>query len=477
VVLHGAERILRGEALYEEFFEFLPPGGFLVVAAWMQLLGEGFASVRALAVGVIAVIGALTYAAARLASGRRALAALLAVAWVVFSQGAWTTVNHHWFATAASMAAAVALLSATGGARGAAGLFAAGLFAGTAAMMVSTRGALLCLALVGVGLTLPDRRRLAATVAGIAVFPAGMLVYLAATGTVAAAFADVVLFPARHYSGIQGVAFGAFTAPHQAPAVAFFPLTFVLAGTTAALEGAAAWREPRFRACLALALVGLLGAFPRPDLPHINFTVPLACPLFALVATQLLRRAGHRLRLAASAAMLAVCAAGIGYAVQKELVPMLAGPLREVRATRGVFVAPQSPWIDAVAALVARLETTPREDAFFFYPYSPMLPYLTGRRHVAALDVMVPGYTTAEQYRDVCLRVVREARWVVIDRSWADPRVLRASFPGLRDPDPPEKRGLEAALRLAFDDVVHAWRGFELRGRATNPSEAACGTI
>jgi hypothetical protein len=326
-------------------------------------------------------------------------------------------------------------------------------------------------------LTLPGRRRLVAGIGGMAVFPAATLLYLAVTGTLEAAFADVVLFPARHYSGIQVVVFGAFTAPHQAPAVAFFPLTFVLAGATAVLDAGALWRQPRFRASLALALVGLLGAFPRPDLPHINFTVPLACPLFALVAADLLRRLGSRLRIAASTIALAVCAVGIGYAVHQEVVPMVTGPLREVPTTRGVFVAPQSPWIDAVAALVAHVEATPRDDAFFFYPYSPMLPYLTGRRHVAALDVMVPGYTTAEQYRDVCLRVVRDAQWVVIDRSWTDPRVLRMSFPGMRDPDPPGKRGLEAALRLAFGQVVHAWRGFELRRRAQSPSETVCGSI
>ena len=29
VLLQGADRLLRGERLYREFFEFLPPGGFL----------------------------------------------------------------------------------------------------------------------------------------------------------------------------------------------------------------------------------------------------------------------------------------------------------------------------------------------------------------------------------------------------------------------------------------------------------------
>jgi hypothetical protein len=475
VVLHGAERLLRGEALYRDFFEFLPPGSFLLVATWMKLIGPNFDSVRLLAVCVIAGIAALTYAAARVVSGNRSLAALLVVAWAAFSQGGWTVINHHWFATAASMASVVALLPALGRQRGAAGVFAAGVFAGTAAMIVSTRGALLCLAVVVIVLTLRQWRPLAAVIAGVAVVPAAMLVYLAATGAIAAAVADVVLFPARHYSGIQVVAFGASTPPHQMPAAAFFPATFLLAGTVAVFGRGAMWRDPRFQASLAFAIVGLFGAFPRPDVTHINFTVPLACPLFALVATHLLGRVGRGLKIAVSASLLVMCGLAIGYRLLGEALPMVAGPLRQVPTARGSFVGPPSPWIDAVAALVPHIERAPRDAAYFFYPYSPMLPYLTQRRHVAPLDVMVPGYTTAAQYRDVCLRVVREAQWIVLDRTWSHPDVLRAFFPSMRDPDPPEKRALEAGLERAFDKVVHAWRGMELRGRGPAPTDSACG--
>jgi len=76
-----------------------------------------------------------------------------------------------------------------------------------------------------------------------------------------------------------------------------------------------------------------------------------------------------------------------------------------------------------------------------------MLPYLTARRHIGPLDVMVPGYTTAAQYHEVCARVVREAQWVVLDRSWSHPDVLRAIFPSMRDPDPPAKRAPGAGAR------------------------------
>jgi len=52
---------------------------------------------------------------------------------------------------------------------------------------------------------------------------------------------------------------------------------------------------------------------------------------------------------------------------------MVAGPLREVPTTRGRFLAPPSTCLEAVAALVRHIERAPRGDAYFFYPYSPML--------------------------------------------------------------------------------------------------------
>ena len=67
-------------------------------------------------------------------------------------------------------------------------------------------------------------------------------------------------------------------------------------------------------------------------------------------------------------------------------------------------------WTNDFAVLMRQITLIPPGDAFFFYPYSPMLPYLTGRRHAAPLDVMPPGYTDAAQFRATCVQVVREAQ-------------------------------------------------------------------
>jgi hypothetical protein len=77
---------------------------------------------------------------------------------------------------------------------------------------------------------------------------------------------------------------------------------------------------------------------------------------------------------------------------------------------------------------------------------------------------MIPGHNTPEQYRAVCLRVVRDAQWLVIDRSWTNPLLLRAVY-----------REFEAAMRPAFDHVVHESPVFELRRRGANATERSCG--
>ena len=110
VLLNGAERMLRGSRLYADFFEFLPPGGFLLTEAWFSIAGISIGSARSLAILTIVGIACFTYLACWQASKNAPLSALLATGWVVMSQGVWTQVSHHWFTTLFSMVAAWAAL-------------------------------------------------------------------------------------------------------------------------------------------------------------------------------------------------------------------------------------------------------------------------------------------------------------------------------------------------------------------------------
>src|SRR5262249_17055653 len=46
ILLHGAERLLRGQRPYIDFFEMLPPGGFVIMTVWFGITGISIWSAR-----------------------------------------------------------------------------------------------------------------------------------------------------------------------------------------------------------------------------------------------------------------------------------------------------------------------------------------------------------------------------------------------------------------------------------------------
>jgi hypothetical protein len=254
------------------------------------------------------------------------------------------------------------------------------------------------------------------------------------------------------------------------------PATVLLTAVGVAVARSALWRQRRFHICVALAIVGIVGAFPRPDTPHLAYAAPLVAPLFALVVAELRGRLPLPAATAAAALLVVVALGHLAYAAILR-VRVLARPTALITTARGVVEHPAGPWARDLGALVARIERTDARDVFFFYPYAPMLPYLTARRHAAAVDVMTPGYTTPEQFRSACVRVVRDAQWVVMDRRGLDAAVLRSAFPRLSDIEPPERRAFERAVAATFE-TVHGSTFFELRRRRpSGPSPAVCEEI
>lgn len=437
--LHAAQRMLRGQALYRDFFEFHPPVGFLLIAGWQELFGPSLVSARALMVLVTAVMAWFTFACCRIASGgRMRLPAILTLLWVIAGQGMWMQVNHHWFTTMFSMIALWGTLSPER--RG--GTAIAGIAAGLAALVTTHRGGLVVVAIFA-GLVLDRQaRRLPVYVAaglGCAVL---VLAYLLAQGTVLFAFEQVVLYPMEHYSGIQAVPFGAFASLQFLPVLALYPLI-------AALLAVCLWQDwrkvlgQRHVATLCMfALAGLAGSFPRPDAVHIAFAAALALPLLAALLTGAIPTERSPLVLAVVAALaFAMIMLPWGRAVQA----VQAAP--KVSSAAGVVkVLPRN----GTAQLVAHLSAMPVAQKVFFYPYDPVLPFLTGKVHPARLDILVPEYSTPTQYRDTCVEVMQSTDWVVFDRKISEPAFYRAVFPAMRNPSPPEKRAFEDAVFAGF---------------------------
>ena len=210
VLLHGADRMLKGDRLYVDFFEFLPPGGFVLTAAWLSISGVSFLSARTLAILTIVGIACFSYLACQLASGKKPLSAAITIMWVVMSQGSWTQVNHHWFTTLFSMIAAwAALASVEQPQHRLKWPLIAGLAAGMAGMVTSSRGALVAVAAMTAFLFL-RRNWHEFLVCGLAtaLVPMGLLIYLASQDSLIAAFDSVIVFTATRYASNQGVPFG-----------------------------------------------------------------------------------------------------------------------------------------------------------------------------------------------------------------------------------------------------------------------------
>jgi hypothetical protein len=470
IVLHAADRMLHGERIYRDFFEFLPPGGFVLTEAWFAVLGISLETAHALAISLIAGISCLTFLSCRRAGGNAPVAAMIAVGWVVFSQSHMTIVSHHWFTTLFSMIVVWATLSGIeardGGARAAS---IAGLAGGMAAMVTPTRGALaLTGALVGFLQAIRPRRALTLLVIATAVFPLGIVAWLLAQGTLTDAFNDVILFTASRYAGVQWVPFGYGFSAQTLPVLVLFPVLLVLLVASMLLDGPAIWGDRLSRACVTFAIAGFIGCWPRPDIHHLAFSAPLACPLLARCLAVLTARWRMTFRLALIAEALALCLpSGQEFAsFWRDAVdaPMIATP-------RGVIAMPEE--IPGGAEMIARIAATPAGDRYMFYPYLPMMPFLTGREHVAAFDLFTPGYTLPAQYEDTCLSTVRDASWIVIDRNWYDPGYLTHMLPGVREPERPERLKLEQALDAGFPLVASAG-SLELRRIAAGADETIC---
>ena len=460
ILLHGAERMLHGSRLYADFFEFLPPGGFLLTAAWFRIAGISILSARSLAILTIVGIACFTYLACQRASKNAPLSALFTIGWVVMSQGTWTVVSHHWFTTLFSMIAAwAALASIEDGGRALRWPLIAGAAAGMAAMVMETQGALVMTAAL-LAFWYPRQRPagLVAFLLGCALVPVGLFAYLIGTHTLVAAFNDVILFAAERYASIQALPFGAWANQKNLPLKYLFPLAAVLTALVS-VRNWHIWRQDRRLAlCAAFGVAGLVSCSPRPAITDIGFVAPLALPLLLFCMANLSQLWRRTYRLVAVGLMIALAvpsAHAYLWATER------AHEARIVQTPRGPIAVPGLP---GVGRLLRQLAATPPGDTYFFYPYLPMMPFLTGRRDVSRYDIFVPDYTLPSQYQKACVSVMRQASWVVIDRQWTNPKFLKAVFPAMENPRPLEMRRFEQALDRGFK-LVATDGMYELRRR------------
>lgn len=468
--LRAAELMLRGKRLYADFFEFIPPGTYLLTAAWFSIAGISIESARMLAMLTAIGIACFTFLACRLSSRNAPLSAALACIWAMMSQWHWMQVSHHWFATLFSIVAAWSGLASLeqGELRSLRWPAIAGAAAGAATTALQTCGALNALAAVTPFINSSrSRAELMVYMSSIALIFGGLVALLAAQHTLAAAFNDIILFAASQYTSIQSLPFGYGASLFDWPLKYLFPLAALLLLFVIAKNFGTALRDRPLKVCTAFALAGFCGCFPRPDIAHIGFTSPLTMPLIALCMTKLTHRLspGYRSAIALSAA--AICLPSIlSFAYLARTA--IRAPIISTARGKAVFLAH-----DGVAEIQSAISATSSGDSIFFYPYIPMLPFLFAREQASKYDVFVPWYTTPAQYHDACLSIVRRTPWVVIDRKFLDYRYWRQTYPSMPKTQPPEAIQFEKMLDRSFVPVTTKG-DFEFRRRREGINSSVC---
>lgn len=471
LLLHGADLMLQGKKLYVDFFELMPPGGYMLIAAWLDLTGVSVGAARTLAVLTIVGIACFTFLACRQASKNALLSAALVIGWVLMTQWNSLQVSHHWFATFFSIVtawAALGSLDRPGSQRWPA---VTGMAAGATIVVMQTNGALVALAAsIAFFQGWQNRSKFAVFGLSAALIPAGVLAFLAWQQAIGAAFDDVVKFAMTRYVSIQYVPFGRGASAFDTPLAYVFPVAALLLLLVVASDRRAFLHDRKLRLGATFALAGFLGCFPRPDIGHIGFTAPLALPLLALCATRLTQSFRPSYRWAIATAAAALCApSAIAFAIVAQAAlhaPMTPTP-------RGAIAFP---YIKELSRLLPRIASIPSQDGFFFYPHLSTLTFLTARQHVSKYDGFVPGYTTPAQYQSACLSAVRHASWTVTDRRFADYRHWKEIYPSMPEAEPQEATRFERALNRAFEPAITE-RFFELRRRRQGITDAVCDGI
>jgi hypothetical protein len=463
VFLRAAMLLNSGKALYRDFFEFHPPIAFLLTQLWLTLTGHSLAGARVLILLIVAGIAFLTCLICSRISKSRSVSAALTLLWALSSQGFWTQINHHWFTTFFSL---ITFLNLLPDRNQRIRPFLCGFAAGATALTTSGRGALVVFAAFVTILARGDKAAIWKYIAGGASISALVLLYVIANGSLVAAYQDVIVFAATNYSDIEPVAFGRGIGVQDFAVGLMFPLAAVLAIAAMLQSRLRVLRDYNFRTALAFAAAGLLGCFPRPDAWHLLCAAPLILPVLSIGLVKIPR--GRWQTRAATVVFLGLTLVSLlGYyrAVKDTInaVPIAtaAGKIRIVRAS----VQPE---------LLERIATIGPKQAFLFYPYDPMLSFLTGHEHVARLDLFLPQRTPPAQYADACAQVVRRADWVVMDRGWTS-AAFHHVFPAMTNPQPPEKIRFERAIESNFA-LVGTYGEFELRKRERD-DQSVCADI
>jgi 4-amino-4-deoxy-L-arabinose transferase-like glycosyltransferase len=97
--LYEARRIREGQVMYRDFFQFVTPGAWYLMAALYGLFGTNIVTARISMAVLHGLTAVLFYSSGRLVGVRRSLSLLPPLAYVALCQPAWPYASPHWFST------------------------------------------------------------------------------------------------------------------------------------------------------------------------------------------------------------------------------------------------------------------------------------------------------------------------------------------------------------------------------------------
>ncbi len=453
IILQGAQRILRGEVLYRDFFSFFTPGSYYFVALIFKIFGSSIIVARTALVLIGATFSVITYLLARRVCSRESslfVAGLVTATTLPYR----FLVLHNWDST---LWACLALYSAvrlmeSPGRRWA---FAVGTFVSLTFLFEQSKGAGLGLGL-GLGLLAAHwgwqrilrTDALIALVLGVAWPFVITFAYFAAQHSLGIMLADW-FWPLRHYSLANHVPYGYQTWSDETRDALFGPNSIWMRSVTAltlspcflvpllplpAAGILAYWivqmcrREASRSKCnyyvvTCAALIGLLLSvvIGRADIVHFMYLLPL----WGLVLAWIVDGRDIPGRIVHNAKPIITGFVAIAFLLfALVLLTRAVGAHVESATRRGQITLPERD--NVLGYMQAHVEPG---ETILVYPYLPLYYYLTATFSPSRYEYFQPGMNTPEQAQGMLSQLAAtRVRVVLFEPGF--PQKIPTSWPG-----------------------------------------------
>jgi 4-amino-4-deoxy-L-arabinose transferase-like glycosyltransferase len=439
IVLQGAQRILRGEVLYRDFFSFFTPGSYYLQALISRIFGSSFLVARTTLVLFGAAFSVLSYLLARRACSR-GTAFTIAVLTAATTLPYRFLVLHNWDSTLWAMLAlygAVRWLESGAWAWA----FATSSFGGLTLMFEQSKGTGVYLGLLAGFLAIRSTRRKpwklqpSALLLGFSWPVLAVVVYFATHHSLSAMLADW-LWPFQHYSTANRVPYGyqnwSDTARQEmfggssilvriltvlivSPCLLMPVLPLLAVGMLVYWIRRADPEKSAYYILTCSVICGLLLSvvFVRADVIHFMYLAPIFMLVLAWIADG---RDISGTTFKAARPFLNAFVLAIFALFAMALLVRTVSASNQTTTRRGTIVTPEKDTVvDYVQAHV------PANETILVYPYLPLYYYLTQTFSPSRNEYFQPGMNTNDQAQEIVAALEnRHVQYVVFESAFAE---------------------------------------------------------